>query len=353
MNKKVSTLKIAGVYIGTVIGAGFATGQEILQFFANFGINGIWGLGLTTLLFIFFGFIIIELGFKLNAKSHLELLQASSKGILTVLMDLIITFFLFGFLVTMFAGTGALLTQQLGWPSILGSLIMAIITAVTVLTGIKGVINAISSIAPFLLLTVFGMSIYTVIKYPPNFSAFASANANGLINNWFISAILYTACNMILSASVLGPLGANSKDKKAILYGAVLGGLGLGAGAFMIFLALSSQLNTIADLEVPMIYIAGQISPIVQGLFSVVLIGEIFSTAVGSLYGFSARILEFPKLMNNNKLVVIGFTTIAFFASLFGFSNLVKYLYPIAGYAGILLLGCFLFSWVRGKLASN
>lgn len=36
MNRKgVSTLKVAATYIGTVVGAGFATGQELLQFFQN------------------------------------------------------------------------------------------------------------------------------------------------------------------------------------------------------------------------------------------------------------------------------------------------------------------------------
>ena len=36
-NTGVSTLKVAAAYIGTVVGAGFATGQEILQFFNRFG----------------------------------------------------------------------------------------------------------------------------------------------------------------------------------------------------------------------------------------------------------------------------------------------------------------------------
>jgi len=36
-----STFKIAATYIGTIVGAGFATGQETLQFFAPFGITGI------------------------------------------------------------------------------------------------------------------------------------------------------------------------------------------------------------------------------------------------------------------------------------------------------------------------
>ena len=41
---RVTTFKVAATYIGTVIGAGFASGQEILQFFSVFGNMGILGL---------------------------------------------------------------------------------------------------------------------------------------------------------------------------------------------------------------------------------------------------------------------------------------------------------------------
>lgn len=40
MKNNVSTFKVAATYIGTVVGAGFATGQEVLQFFNRFGAMG-------------------------------------------------------------------------------------------------------------------------------------------------------------------------------------------------------------------------------------------------------------------------------------------------------------------------
>ena len=62
MKKKgVSTLKIAATYIGTVVGAGFATGQEILQFFSRFGVLGLLGIFLAAALFVFFGYLIMML----------------------------------------------------------------------------------------------------------------------------------------------------------------------------------------------------------------------------------------------------------------------------------------------------
>jgi uncharacterized membrane protein YkvI len=331
---KVSALKIAGTYIGTVVGAGFATGQEILQFFNAFGVGGFWGIVLTTVLFIVLGYVIIELGFKLGAKSHLEILKETNGKLISRILDIMITFFLFGGLTAMIAGTGALFSQQLGLPSMMGGLIMAAITAVTVLSGLKGVINSISFVVPFLLVAVFGICIYSLINAPPDMMAGATLPRNGLINNWFLAMVLYSSYNIILSISVLGPLGAHVKNRHSILMGAILGGLGLGLGSLLIYLAISGHIDAVRDLEVPMVFIAENISYPVLVIFTVILIAEIYTTAVGSLYGFTARFANIKK----TPRAVIGTTILAFLASLFGFSNLVKYLYPLVGYAGVLLL---------------
>lgn len=42
-------LKIVFVVIGTFIGAGFASGQEIYTFFYIYGLNGIYGIGISAL----------------------------------------------------------------------------------------------------------------------------------------------------------------------------------------------------------------------------------------------------------------------------------------------------------------
>ena len=94
--KGISSLKVAATYIGTIVGAGFATGQEVLQFFNRFGILGLGGLLIATVLFIVFGYIIMDLGNALRARSHLEVIHAGG-NILGTFTDLVITVFLFGF----------------------------------------------------------------------------------------------------------------------------------------------------------------------------------------------------------------------------------------------------------------
>jgi len=346
----VSTFKVAATYIGTIVGAGFATGQEVLQFFSKFGIMGLAGLILTTILFIIFGYIIIDLGKKLNANSHLEIIRHAGGKIIGTIIDVIITFFLFGALTAMIAGTGALFTQQFHLPGWIGNIIMVVLTAITVLTGINGVINSISYIVPFLLVAVAGTSIYSIVNAPPDMTAVAvNVGDNGLITNWLLAALLYVSYNTVISIAVLGPLGVEARHRKAIRNGAILGGLGLGVGSIMIYLALSGQLENIEKLEVPMLYIAGGISSVVQIIYAVVLIAEVYTTAVGSLYGFASRITDISKNPRKGRIIVIAASLIALVASQFGFSNLVKYLYPAVGYGGIVLLICLVYVKIKQR----
>ena len=54
-------LKSLFVIIGTLIGAGFASGQEIYIFFYKYGINGIIGIAISSLLI---GAIVYKVYFK-------------------------------------------------------------------------------------------------------------------------------------------------------------------------------------------------------------------------------------------------------------------------------------------------
>lgn len=346
----VSALKVAAAYIGTVVGAGFATGQEVLQFFNRFGASGLAGIAATTLMFIVFGYIIMDLGQKLHARSYTEIIKYSSGRKSGKIIDLIITVFLFGSFTAMIAGTGALFTQQFRLPALMGNILMAVLTSVTVLTGINGVINSISFVVPFLLTAVIGTGLFSISVYPPDFTSSTVLLAeSGIINNWFLSSILYVSYNIITSIAVLGPLGSEAKDRGSVKIGAVLGGLGLGVGSVMIYLALSGSISEIADLEVPMIYVAGRISHPVQLAYAVVLTAEIYTTAVGSLYGFISRITDIKNFSPDSIIIVAAFTIAALLASQFGFSNLVKYLYPMVGYGGIVLLICLVRTKFSGK----
>jgi len=340
---KLSAVRIAAVYIGTVVGAGFATGQEIMQFFVVFGPFGILGLLLATALFHLFGSAVMSMGKRLDARSHAEVIGFVGGGVLGPVIDVIITFSLFCTVTTMVAGTGALCAQEFGVRAAWGNLIMAALTAATVLTGFRGVVNAISLIVPFLLAAVVLTGALSIAVTPPSFGKTAGlGHSNGLISGWLPAAVLYVSYNMILAVPVLSPLGKEARGTAAIKMGGLLGGLGLGIGALMIHLAISGRCPEIAAYDVPMVHIAGGISALLRVVYTLVLAAEIYSTAVGALFGFAARFADKERAPRRFGCIVLASTAGSLLFSQWGFVNMVKVLFPIEGYAGLLLLLCLL-----------
>lgn len=348
--KNITTFKVAAVYVGTVVGAGFASGQEVLQFFSFFGFNGFFALFAATALFVFFGMVILELARRLGADSHREVIRYAGGPWLGRVIDGVITFFLFGALTAMAAGAGAIFTEQFGLPHVVGSLVLVVATLFTVLIGISGVISAISYVVPVLLLAVFGIAIATLTVNPLDLgevNRWAGASRPA-VPFWPVSAVVYVSYNLVLGVAVLAPMGRHVKNKNIIRKGALYGGIGLGLGALAINMALLANVPEVSGFEVPMVYIAAGISPLVQVGYSVVLLAEVYTTAVGSLYGFVERITDQGKPVF--RWLVIGTGAAAFAAGQLGFSTLVRVLYPAVGYAGLLMLGGLLYGYARERL---
>ncbi|MFQ7119072.1 MAG: hypothetical protein ACLRPW_02935, partial [Intestinibacter sp.] len=93
--------------------------------------------------------------------------------------------------------------------------------------------------------------------------------------------------------------------------------------------------------EIPALYLADKISPIIGILFSVVLLLGIYTTAVPLLWSVTNRFVEddHPKF----KIITIVVSILACIGGLLPFDKLVGTLYPYTGYMGILILLCMLY----------
>ncbi|MBI2875224.1 MAG: hypothetical protein HYY09_09045 [Firmicutes bacterium] len=332
-----------------MVGAGFASGQEVLQFFGFFGLTGYAGLAVAAALFVFFGYLVLELGYQTGAVSHLKVVRRIGGRFVGTALDWLIVFFLFGALSAMAAGSGAIFQQQLGFPSIFGSLLMVAFAVLTVLTGLRGVISAISLVTPFLLAAVLGLGIYTLVTIPPNLQSveIVSDPAKAPVPIWPLSALVYVSFNLVLSVSVLAPLGAAADKGRDRRLGALFGGLGLGLGAMAVHTAVLSGFPRSAVMDVPMGEVAARFGAGVGVIYSVVLLAEVYTTAVADLYGFTARF--FDPGSRRFKAAVIGVGLAALGASQIGFTTIVRVVYSAVGYAGLVFLGALVVAFIRRK----
>lgn len=339
------SFQIGSAFIGIIVGAGFASGQEILQFFTSFGYLGIAGSVIAAILFAFLGMNLMELGSRLQTSSHKDVIYHICGRYVGIFVDVLITFFLFGVTVVMFSGAGAIFEEQFGLPAFAGSLFMAVITIASVTLNVQKVIGLISAITPFLLVLVILIAGYSLFHYDPSSMDMdaAVAKTSPAAPNWIMGALLYVSYNIAAGVAMITVIGGTVKDRKVARRGGIIGGLGLGLLILLINISMLPQLEKISDVAMPMITLSNAIHPVVGFLMAIVLIGMIYNTAVAMLYAFSARIVKPEK--PSFKTFTILFGVLAFIASFLGFVNLVGTVYPITGYLGFLLIAAIIISW--------
>ncbi|MBF8377456.1 hypothetical protein IW967_06150 [Alicyclobacillus mali] len=327
--------QIAAVYIGTVVGAGFASGQEVYQFFGRFGAWGFLGICVATGLFAWWGYRLLELGAECRARSFQDVTARALPRWLARGIDALVIAMLLGTTTAMLAGTGALFREQLGLPYGLGVLCAMAFAAMTTAFGIRGLFGANAVIVPALCIFAVGLALASVSD-PSHRSAILHLHtANGSIASAILSALLYAAMNVGLSIGVLVPLGGRIGERRALRQGSALGAVGLGCLLAAVTITLAAHAPDAYRYAVPMGRIAATYPRVVAVLFIAVLFGEIYSTLVGNLYGLLGERLATQK----KRLAAAGMVlaTCAAFTA-FGFRAIVQYGYTAFGWIALWLL---------------
>lgn len=165
-----------------------------------------------------------------------------------------------------------------------------------------------------------------------------------------MSGILYVAFNIQLVYAVFAPLGQDSQGGPTLLVGALLGTLGIVVMAAALILALTANAPVVGRSELPMVDLAARIGPRAQVVYTIVLLLAQLTTAVSCLYGLvergsKVRALGVSRLPSWVLALVLAGGAVVL--SAVGFSSLVGTVYPVLGYAGILIIALMLGTVVR------
>lgn len=346
-------LQMASAFIGIIIGAGFASGQEILQYFVSFGYMGIVAAILVSALFSFMGMTLTRLGSKMHATSHSDVIYQISGRFLGKIIDYILIFALFGFGVVMIAGSGSTLHQQFGFTPIVGSGLMLILIMLSVMSNVDRIVKVIGSITPFLIVSVIFLSIYSFVTKDLSFSELheLSMTQKPAVSNWLISTLNYVSMNIVLGASMTIVMGGDEGNEKTATLGGLVGGLGIGMLIIVSYFTIFSKINVVGQVDMPLLKIADDLSPILGIIYSIILYGMIFNTAVSLFYSLGARFADIGSAKFKWTITLLGIAALGL--SFAGFTDLVSLFYPIIGYMGFVLFVVLAFSWFRMSAASE
>ena len=329
--------------IGALIGAGFASGQEMYLFFYRFGVYGILGLVLCSSLIgitIYKTFLIIhnknindyqdflnEIFYRGKKKPKNKFLNLSYISNIIVNIFLLITFYI------MISGFGAYFEQEFKIHRIIGAIFLAIICFLILLKDIEGVKKVNSVVVPILICIISIISFMNIKTIDIN-------RINLKHNyNWIMQAIVYWSYNMILVIPVLVGLKKYVKNKKQIKTISIVSGFIVFFLAISIFLWLTNINICFDNLEMPAVYVIDTKFPNFSWIYGIVILLSIFSTAISIGISFLKNVMKNKK--NYPQFVAIMCISGVIISNI-GFSNLVKMLFPVFGYLGIIQIGYIL-----------
>ncbi len=305
------SVKTTFTIIGTVIGAGFISGRELVRFFGGRAFLPI--LFLTAVLFFLYLYLLLKAGRKY--RSFTAFLKGNFKKFAPVVQFLFLVCS-FVILTAMIAGINAIEPNFSPYISILTAILCFFIAK----KGINGVniLNAI--LVPVILIYVI-VSLFIA----GNFS-FAQNTPNAVMGALF--SWLYVSMNMVLSAPVIVDCGGKLAKKGGAVFAAA-------SASVVIVFCIALILSAIAATEgagervMPLLFVLKD-----GKLFMLISFFGIVTTLISSYYPLHIA-LESVKYKDAARLLLL---TAASVCSILGLDKIVEIIYPALGVFGTLFL---------------
>lgn len=318
------------IIIGTVIGAGFASGQEIYSFFNIYKVNGIIGLfisnGITGLVI----YKVLKEVNKNDIKTYRELLERTkSPSKLSNILNIIINIFLLMSFYIMTSGFSAYFNQEFNVPRIFTSIIVLIICYITFNRELEGITKVNNIVIPILI-----MSIVCIALKDNIIETICNINVSNieLKANWIMKSIEYASYNSILLIPMLISIKKYTKGNERKISIVVTFILLILSG--ILFFIMYKHID-IYNIEMPLVYIASKYGKMYKYIYGMVIVFAIYTTMISAGYGFLNNCSKNKKMYKTLSFIICLF--VIFFSN-FSFAELVKLTYPTFGILGIVQL---------------
>lgn len=343
------SLKISLAFVGLLVGAGFATGQEVVQYFVSFGTSGIWGALLAGVIMTAAGAAILQLGSYFLADEHNFVFRNISHPVMAKALDISVTATMFAIGFVMLAGAGANLEQQFDFPAWIGSAIMVALVMVTGLMNVDKVSSVISLLTPLIIVAVIVAFVYTMLNLPGETATLTelAQEQESPVSPWFLSALNYNGLALMLGVSMCLVIGGNYSNPKEVGVGGLAGGLLYTVMLVMAGVTLLLNMDKVEGTDVPMLELFNSMHPVLATIMVWIIFAMIYNTCIGMFYALGKRLT-----VNNPKRYTPVFLVtclVGYAVSFVGFDTLMTYVYPVIGYVGIAMVLTMLFWWVKHR----
>lgn len=322
-------MSVAMLIVGTVIGAGFASGKEVVAFFG--AVPNVFTALITGVLVFACSTLFLFVGRRVK-KSDIGEVNGEVFGRARPLADVFMLFNSVTVLGAMLAGVDSLAAEFIDIRPV-ASIVIGLLCAVVAVRGLNGVIKANAVLVPVMIAFLCVCSLLA-IDFP------LKSQSSGID---FYNVLLYVSMNMILGGGVLTTVHKLS-PREIILSSAVAASIITG---LLLCIMGALQSTSAAKADMPMLLIALKSGRATYFIGLPVIAASIFTTMLAAFKSIYDYVLGFFKY----KLIAAGVVLIAgLTVGAFGFSAVVETLYPVTGILGMLYLACNLWYLTRGRV---
>lgn len=350
-------LILAGAVIAFTIGSGFATGQEIIQYYTAYGAKSLLVILVFAVAFLYYNFNFAKAGAEEKFKRGNDVYKHFCGKYIGTFCDYYSTLFCYMSFFVMVGGASSTLQQEYGLPTWAGAVILVVITVLTVSGGLNSLVDAIGIVGPIIVILCIGIGVVTCVRDGGDIGAgleiirsgaYEGAEAGETIKNaganWMVSGLSYAGFVLLWFASFTSALGAKNK-KKELNYGIIGGTVAVCVAIALICFAQIANINTglgdgstfVWNADIPNLILASRIWKPFSAFFAVIVFAGIYTTAVPLLYNPVARFAEEGTPRFKILTVVLG--VVGLLVGLFlPFRVLVNVIYVLNGYVGAVLI---------------
>ena len=329
---------ISFVYIGLIIGAGFASGREIVEYFSIPSRNDFSGIIFAALSFSLLCYIIMTLSEKHKSKTFDDFIDAISPKF-TPFIKLFMAAFMFSGYFIMLSASGTLFEEAFGLSFGSGVFVLSFICFLVFVFDISGIVFINTLLVPFMVLGMTALCVSSLLGAAPVF-----LSLENLKSNFLVSGLCYVSYNTITLGAVMVPLSENT-SRRTRLAAAILSGSVIGILIFIVWLSVNLFGGSVQNATMPLLTLAAFYGDKVRITYAVILFMALCTTAISHGFGILSK-FKLKRTFDRSLAAALLCLFAMPFAKL-GFSASVQKVYAAFGFLGFLWTGLLIYKYIK------